>query len=138
MAWLSCLGVGLFIENWLVYEHLCTGKGIVPVCSCQPILGLFIEYCVNTFSFDHQLILKFVDKNASGTILFSCTEILRVGGRRSCDDSACEDVKISQYCSCTYCVDHWFPTTAPVTTSAPQAVLKCSPKNLKSITCHAI
>ena len=29
-------------------------------------------------------------------------------------------------------IDQWFPTTAPGTTSAPQAVLKCSPKNLKS------
>ena len=29
-------------------------------------------------------------------------------------------------------MSQWFPTTAPGTTSAPPAALKCSPKNLKS------
>ena len=28
-------------------------------------------------------------------------------------------------------LEQWFPTTAPGTTSAPRAVLKCSPKNLR-------
>ena len=34
-------------------------------------------------------------------------------------------------------LDQWFPTTAPGTTSAPPAVIKCSPKNLKSATFFA-
>ena len=33
-------------------------------------------------------------------------------------------------------LNQWFPTTALGTTSAPRAVSKCSPKNLKYTTCY--